>query len=156
MAFSNKTKFNKNTFKSKVKKKTLKNNFNVSDVVIHKVFGEGVILNITKENEEEERRLAEEQKVEQCVYILKSNKFKLSVNKQWKQCQCPCRASRPARSAWRRKNDSDWRLLAWCWLSQQRLEVFSSGLVVSIPGSEGEQGHQHEIQEGGQFHGRSF
>ena len=47
-------KFNKNTFKSKVKKKTLNNNFNVSDVVIHKVFGEGVILNITKENEEEE------------------------------------------------------------------------------------------------------
>lgn len=47
-------KFNKNSFKSKVKKKTLNNNFNVSDVVIHKVFGEGVILNITKENDEEE------------------------------------------------------------------------------------------------------
>ena len=32
----------------------MNNNFNVSDVVIHKVFGEGVILNIAKENEEEE------------------------------------------------------------------------------------------------------
>ena len=51
---------------------------------------------------------------------------------------------------------TDWRLLAWCWLSQQRREVFSSsGLVVSIPGSEGEQGHQHEIQEGGQGNGQT-
>ena len=28
-------------------------------------------------------------------------------------------------------------------------------LVVSIPGSEGEQGHQHEIQEGGQGNGQT-
>ena len=48
-------------------------------------------------------------------------------------------------------------LLAWCWLSQQRREVFSSGLglVVSIPMSEGERGHQNEIQAGGQGNGQT-
>ena len=46
-------KFDKNLFKLKEKKRTINNNFNVSDVVIHKVFGEGVILNISNDNEEE-------------------------------------------------------------------------------------------------------
>ena len=46
-------KFDKKIFNKNKDKKILNNNFNVSDVVVHKVFGEGVILNISKENEEE-------------------------------------------------------------------------------------------------------
>ena len=46
-------KFDKKTLYKNKDKKILNNNFNVSDVVVHKVFGEGVILNISKENEEE-------------------------------------------------------------------------------------------------------
>jgi len=46
-------KFEKKIFNKNNEKKILDNNFNVSDVVVHKVFGEGVILNISKENEEE-------------------------------------------------------------------------------------------------------
>ena len=46
-------KFDKKILNKNKGKKILNNNFNVSDVVIHKVFGEGVILNISKENEEE-------------------------------------------------------------------------------------------------------
>lgn len=47
-------KFNKEKFKPKSKNKNLNDNYNISDVVEHKVFGEGVIINISKENEEEE------------------------------------------------------------------------------------------------------
>ena len=46
-------KFDKKILNKNKDKKILNNNFNVSDVVVHKVFGEGVILNISKENEEE-------------------------------------------------------------------------------------------------------
>ena len=46
-------KFDKKILNKNNDKKILNNNFNVSDVVVHKVFGEGVILNISKENEEE-------------------------------------------------------------------------------------------------------
>ena len=46
-------KFDKKTLYKNKDKKILNNNFNISDVVVHKVFGEGVILNISKENEEE-------------------------------------------------------------------------------------------------------
>ena len=46
-------KFDKKFLNKTKNKKVLGNNFNISDVVIHKVFGEGVILNISKENEEE-------------------------------------------------------------------------------------------------------
>ena len=46
-------KFDKKIFNKNKDKKILNNNFNISDVVVHKVFGEGVILNISKENEEE-------------------------------------------------------------------------------------------------------
>ena len=46
-------KFDKKVLNKTKNKKVLGNNFNISDVVIHKVFGEGVILNISKENEEE-------------------------------------------------------------------------------------------------------
>ena len=33
--------------------------------------------------------------------------------------------------------------------------MFSAGLDVSIPGSEGERGHQNEIQAGGQVNGQT-
>ena len=46
-------KFDKKILNKNKGKKILNNNFNISDVVVHKVFGEGVILNISKENEEE-------------------------------------------------------------------------------------------------------
>ena len=46
-------KFDKKVLNKTKNKKVLGNNYNISDVVIHKVFGEGVILNISKENEEE-------------------------------------------------------------------------------------------------------
>ena len=46
-------KFDKKILNKNKDKKILNNNFNISDVVVHKVFGEGVILNISKENEEE-------------------------------------------------------------------------------------------------------
>ena len=46
-------KFDKKTLNKNKNKKLLGNNFNISDIVIHKVFGEGVVLNISKENEEE-------------------------------------------------------------------------------------------------------
>ena len=46
-------KFDKKILNKNKGKKILNNNFNNSDVVVHKVFGEGVILNISKENEEE-------------------------------------------------------------------------------------------------------